>query len=137
VCSALIGRNTATLSADDLNTVDHSVCSALIGGNTATLSADDLNAVDSDLLTCAVQSLQDIASSVRKGNGGGDQEESEEDDDDATSSGVSEPKQRTVSDAREAIATLTDFLLTHTLTSPDDVFGSHEILIWRNGFIGP
>jgi hypothetical protein len=82
------------------------VCSALIGGNTATLSADDLNTVDSDLLTCAEQSLKDIASSVRKGNGGGDQEESEEDDDDATSSGISEPKQLTVSDAREAIATL-------------------------------
>jgi hypothetical protein len=97
------------------------VCSALIGRNTATLSADDLNTVDSDLLTCAEQSLQDIASSLRKGNGGGDQEESEEDDDDATSSGISEPKQRTVSDAREAIATLTDFLLTHTLTSPDEV----------------
>jgi hypothetical protein len=61
-----------------------------------------------------------VASSVRKGNGGGDQEESEEDDDDATSSGISEPKQCTVSDAREAIATLTDFLLTRTLTSPDD-----------------
>jgi hypothetical protein len=50
----------------------------------------------------------------------GDQEESEEDDDDATSLGISEPKSRTVSDAREAIATLTDFLLTRTLTSPDD-----------------
>jgi hypothetical protein len=98
--------------------------SALIGTTNITMTADDMTTIDSDLDTCAKQSVHEIASSVMKGNRDRQEDDSDDDDD---QSGISEPKPCSVTDAREAIATLSDFLLTR-MRSMDDHFEAFETM---------